>query len=47
MRRRLHRGTFARMTLWMLTIVICTAAWVLGSAVVVLGATWLVRHEPH
>ena len=47
MRGGAHRGTFARMTLWMLTIAICTAVWVLGSAVVVLGATWLVRHQPH
>jgi hypothetical protein len=34
------------MTLWLLTILICTAVWLLGSAFVVLGATRLVRHEP-
>jgi hypothetical protein len=35
-----------RMTLWELTIVIFGLIWVLGSILVVLGATWLVRHEP-
>lgn len=35
------------MPLWVLTIVICSLIWVIGTAVVVLGATWLVRHEPH
>jgi hypothetical protein len=35
------------MELWMLTVAICGAVWVIGSIVVVLGATWLVRHEPH
>jgi hypothetical protein len=47
MRGGAYRGTFARMTLWMLTIAICPAVWVLGSAVVVHGATWIVRHQPH
>ena len=41
------RGSLAHMPLWMLTIVICAAIWVIGSIAVVLGATWLVRHEPH
>ena len=35
------------MPLWVLTIVICSLIWVIGTAIVVLGATWLVRHEPH
>jgi hypothetical protein len=35
------------MTLWMLTIVICAAIWVLGTVLIVLGATRLVRHQPH
>ena len=34
------------MPLWVITILICTAVWVAGSVAVVLGATWLVRHEP-
>jgi len=34
------------MTLWELTIVICGLVWVLGTILVVIGATWLVRHEP-
>jgi hypothetical protein len=33
------------MPLWVLTIIICAAVWVLGTIFVVLGATWLVRHE--
>jgi len=39
-------ATLARMTLWELTIVIVGLVWVLGSILVVVGATWLVRHEP-
>jgi hypothetical protein len=35
------------MTLWMLSIVIFTAAWVIGTIVIVSGAVWLMRHEPH
>jgi hypothetical protein len=35
------------MTLWMLTIVIFAAVWVIGTIVVVSGAVWLTRHEPH
>jgi hypothetical protein len=34
------------MSHWLLTIVICSAIWVLGTAAVVTGARWLVRHEP-
>jgi hypothetical protein len=33
--------------MWMLTVVICSTIWVLGTIVVVAGASWLVRHEPH
>ena len=40
------QASLPRMTLWELTIVICGLVWVLGSILVVLGATWLVRHEP-
>lgn len=47
MRRGRSRGSLERMPLWVLTIVICGAVWVVGSIAVVLGATWLVRHEPH
>jgi len=35
------------MTLWLLTILICTAIWLAGTAVVAVGAVRLVRHEPH
>jgi hypothetical protein len=35
------------MPLWLVTVVICTAVWVVGSVFVVVGALWLVRHEPH
>jgi hypothetical protein len=35
------------MPLWVLTIVICAAAWVIGTIVVALGASRLVHHEPH
>jgi hypothetical protein len=31
----------------MLTIVICAAIWAVGTIVVVSGAVWLNRHEPH
>jgi hypothetical protein len=34
------------MTLWMLTIAICASVWVLGTILVVAGATWLVHHQP-
>ena len=43
---RAHRCTLPRMPLWALTIAICSSIWVLGTIVVVLGATWLVRNEP-
>jgi hypothetical protein len=33
------------MTFWLLTILICSALWVLGTAVLAMGATWLMRHE--
>ena len=46
MSRRRERGSLRPMTLWMLTIAICTVIWVVGSVVVALGATWLVRHQP-
>ncbi len=35
------------MKLWELTIVVVGSIWVVGSALVALGATWLVRHQPH
>jgi hypothetical protein len=35
------------MTLWMLSIAIFAAVWVIGTIVVVSGAVWLTRHEPH
>jgi hypothetical protein len=35
------------MELWVLTVVVCSAVWVIGTILVALGATWLVRHEPH
>jgi hypothetical protein len=38
---------FTHMPLWVLTIVICAAAWVIGTIVVALGASRLVHHEPH
>ncbi len=38
--------TLGRMKLWELTIVIVGLVWVIGSILVVIGATWLVRHEP-
>jgi hypothetical protein len=34
------------MPLWLLTIVICAAAWVLGTILVAVGAVRLVRREP-
>jgi hypothetical protein len=34
------------MPLWLLTIVICTAVWVLGTVAVALAAMRLVRGEP-
>jgi len=35
------------MPLWVLTIVICAVIWVIGTIFVAVGATWLVRHQPH
>ena len=35
------------MPLWVLTIVICAVAWVLGTVAVTTGAVWLNRHQPH
>jgi hypothetical protein len=34
------------MQLWVLTIVICSVIWVIGTVLVAVGATWLVRHQP-
>jgi len=34
------------MTFWELTIVVCGSIWVVGTVLVALGATWLVRHQP-
>jgi multisubunit Na+/H+ antiporter MnhG subunit len=36
----------AEMPLWLVTVVICAAVLVIGSIFVVLGAIWLVRHQP-
>jgi hypothetical protein len=33
--------------MWVLTVVICSTIWVVGTVLVVVGASWLVRHEPH
>ena len=41
------RAILVHMPLWVLVIVICATVWVIGTVLVVLGATWLVRHEPH
>ena len=41
------RAILAHMPLWALTIVICSIVWIVGTIFVVVGATWLVRHEPH
>jgi hypothetical protein len=35
------------MPLWVLTIVICSVLWVLGTVAVAAGAVWLNRHQPH
>ncbi|HEY6961336.1 MAG TPA: hypothetical protein VI408_05530 [Gaiellaceae bacterium] len=39
-------GTFPRMELWVLTIVVCSVVWVAGTILVALGANWLVHHQP-
>jgi hypothetical protein len=41
------RAILDPMPLWVLTIIICGVAWVIATILIVLGATWLVRHEPH
>jgi len=41
------RAILVHMPLWVLVIVICATVWVIGTVLVVFGATWLVRHEPH
>jgi len=33
------------MAFWLLTILICSTLWVLGTIVLATGATWLTRHE--
>jgi hypothetical protein len=35
------------MPLWVLTIVICTSLWVAATALVAVGAVYVLRHEPH
>ncbi len=35
------------MPYWILTIVICVILWVLGSAVIVIGARWIDHREPN
>ena len=40
------RAILVHMPLWVLVIVICGTVFVVGTILVVLGATWLVRHEP-
>jgi hypothetical protein len=47
MRRSPGGGSVRHMPLWVLTIVICAAVWVVGSLLVAFGARWLVHHEPH
>jgi len=39
-------ASLRRMPLWILTIAICAAIWVIGTILVALGATRLVRHQP-
>jgi hypothetical protein len=41
------RAILVHMPLWVIVIVICATVWVIGTVLVVVGATWLVRHEPH
>ena len=44
------RGPLAHrpgMPLWVITIVICSVIWVLGTIAVTMGAVWLNRHQPH
>ena len=41
------RAILVHMPLWVLVIVICATVFVIGTIAVALGATWLVRHEPH
>jgi hypothetical protein len=38
-------GDRAGMTFWLLTILICSALWVLGTIALATGATWLMRHD--
>jgi len=33
------------MTFWLLTILICSALWVLRTIALATGATWLMRHD--
>ena len=47
MRRAHGRAILVHMPLWLLTVLICSVVWVIGTILVVLGASWLVRHEPH
>ncbi len=42
-----RRAILDPMPLWVLTLIICVTAWVIATILIVLGATWLVRHEPH
>jgi|tagenome__1003787_1003787.scaffolds.fasta_scaffold20791232_2 hypothetical protein len=35
------------MDMWLLTIVICVALWIVGTIGIVFAARWLVTHEPH
>ena len=41
------RAMLRAMPLWAVTILICAAIWLVGSILVTLGATRLVRREPH
>jgi hypothetical protein len=34
------------MQLWVLTVAICSTVFVIGTILVAVGATWLVRHQP-
>jgi heme/copper-type cytochrome/quinol oxidase subunit 1 len=47
MRGAHRRAILGDMPLWLVTVLICSIVWVIGTIVVVVGATWLVRHEPH
>ena len=39
------RGEGAGMSFWLLTILICSVLWVLGTIALATGATWLMRHD--